>query len=390
MKRRILLIVNTLSSGGAERTAAVLTRKLKDTYAADIMVNSADRIDYEYEGRIISLGIRDVKDRTGLSYQLKAFMKRLSMLKILRKKEDYAAVISFSDSANVSNVLTKKYGGKTVISFRNLISEKSKSLKYRLTVVPLGRLLYRRADERAAVSGAVKREAESIYALENVKVIENGIDLESFKNIPDTVPEAVEEFMKDRKCIVTMGRLNPQKNQKMLVRAFSKTSKAVPEAALLILGEGSERESLEETVDSLDLKSKVMMPGFVKNPYGIVKKADVFAFTSLFEGYSNALLEAVGLGKCTVSTAHESGALEILSGKTEAVTDAAVYADYGILVPNPLNAEESRAEEVLADVLINVLTDDELKTGYEKRAVKRAEMLDINEKILLWKKIIES
>ena len=45
---------------------------------------------------------------------------------------------------------------------------------------------------------------------------------------------------------------------------------------------------------------------------------------------------------------------------------------------------------MLADVLINVLTDDELKTGYEKRAVKRAEMLDINEKILLWKKIIES
>ena len=70
MKNRIALVVNTLSGGGAEKTAANLSRRLSRRYDVDIIVNDRDHLQYPYRGRIVSLGMPSDQRRSDPSYQV--------------------------------------------------------------------------------------------------------------------------------------------------------------------------------------------------------------------------------------------------------------------------------------------------------------------------------
>lgn len=127
---------------------------------------------------------------------------------------------------------------------------------------------------------------------------------------PDTPP-----------VILGVGRLHKQKDFATLIRAFALVRKARP-AHLVILGEGEERPHLETLVRNLGLDSEVDLPGFVDNPYKYMARANVFALSSVYEGFGNVIAEALALGIPVVSTDCPSGPAEILEdGK------------WGILVP---------------------------------------------------------
>ena len=96
--------------------------------------------------------------------------------------------------------------------------------------------------------------------------------------------------------IVSVARLDKQKDFKTLIYAFAKISNKL-KINLLILGEGPERKDLEKLIDSLDLNERIIMPGFVLNPYYYIKKSDIFVLSSLSEGMPNSLLHALYLKK---------------------------------------------------------------------------------------------
>ena len=124
-----------------------------------------------------------------------------------------------------------------------------------------------------------------------------------------------------QKLIISIGRLETQKNQKMLIRAFSIFERNHPDYQLVIYGEGSQRGELEGLVSELNLTGRVLLPGVVKNVFECLQKAEVFVLSSYFEGMPNTLLEAMCIGVPSVST-KVSGAVDLIEdGKNGYLTE---------------------------------------------------------------------
>lgn len=117
-------------------------------------------------------------------------------------------------------------------------------------------------------------------------------------------------------AIVMCGRLTKQKGYPYALETFAQLRKKHPDAHLYILGDGEERESLQEAIDQRGLGDLVHLCGFVENPYVYFAKADVFLLTSLWEGFGLVLVEAMICGLPVVSFDSPTGPSEVLaSGK---------------------------------------------------------------------------
>lgn len=101
--------------------------------------------------------------------------------------------------------------------------------------------------------------------------------------------------------IVAAGRLSPQKNFALLLRAFAEVRRSVP-ARLIIFGEGPQRQSLEALASSLGIGEQVSLYGFIANPYAEMRCADLFVLSSDWEGSPTVLTECLALGVPCVST----------------------------------------------------------------------------------------
>lgn len=175
------------------------------------------------------------------------------------------------------------------------------------------RLLYRQADEIVAVSEGVKEDLMRITGLppERITVIANPAvsnRIYALAAAPNPHP-----WFNDTTIPVVLGagRLTRQKDFPTLVRAFAKV-KAVRACRLIILGDGNDREKLLSLAWELKIDPYIDLPGFVSNPYAYLRRASLFALSSIWEGSPNVLTEALALGTPAVATDCRSGPREIL------------------------------------------------------------------------------
>lgn len=101
---------------------------------------------------------------------------------------------------------------------------------------------------------------------------------------------------------VTLGRLSPEKNQALLIKAFSKVVEEKPNSTLYIIGDGPQKNSLVNLVNSLQLADHVIFVGHMSNPFFLLKKCDIFVLTSSYEGQALVILEALAVGLKVIST----------------------------------------------------------------------------------------
>lgn len=104
------------------------------------------------------------------------------------------------------------------------------------------------------------------------------------------------------KRIVSVGRLHQQKNQRLLINAFSKVSPKFPEYRLEIYGDGELKEELTQLIDEIGLADKIILKGTSNAIFDCIYNASLFVLTSDFEGMPNALMEAMALGLPCIST----------------------------------------------------------------------------------------
>lgn len=147
--------------------------------------------------------------------------------------------------------------------------------------------------------------------------------------------------------VLGVGKLKRQKDFPTLLRAFAQVRAKRP-IRLVILGEGEERGDLERLARRLGIAGDVQLPGFVENPFPWMTHASVFVLSSVWEGFSNALCEALACGCPVISTDCPGGSSEILGngayGSLVPVgDDAALAAAIGGMLDSPPDREWLRA-----------------------------------------------
>jgi len=173
------------------------------------------------------------------------------------------------------------------------------------------RLAYRRAARIVGVSQGVAEEAAELFEVPPHKVLSIPNPRRSRGASGEIAPEHEPLFAKP--VVLGVGRLAPQKDFAMLLRAFADLTSS-RDLHLVILGEGPERASLEAQAKALDVSGRVFFPGFVDDPEAYARRARVFALSSRNEGFPGALIEALEAGAAIVSTDCPFGPREVLNG----------------------------------------------------------------------------
>ena len=144
---------------------------------------------------------------------------------------------------------------------------------------------------------------------ERIKVIYYGLDPQEIAR------QCSEKIHKPFSFMVTaMGRVEPNKGFDFLIRSFARflDLTAAPDAGIVIMGQGPQLEEYKELAATLGIADRILFTGFIANPFPYLKQSDVFTLTSIVEGLSIALLEAMFLGVAPIST-YAGGVEEIIT-----------------------------------------------------------------------------
>ncbi len=279
---KITFVIGGMSRGGAERVISILANYYAEFgWNVDIVVLLFNKVEYKLNNKIhlIDMTMKTQNKITSAARWVLLFRNYV-------KRNDPDVIVSFVARINVVVLLaTLGLGKKIIISERNDPAMDGRS-RFLDTVT---KVVYKKAKR---IVFQTKRAANHFKGtiLKNSVIISN--------------PIAVECPAHDRtnNKIVAVGRLAEQKNQKMLIDAFSDVVKKYPEYKLWIYGEGTLRNQLETKIKELHLENKVFLPGNIPDIHQNIADAAMFVLSSNYEGLSNALLEAMMMGIPCIST----------------------------------------------------------------------------------------
>lgn len=388
--KNIAIIITKLNGGGAERCASNLSIELSKKYDVKLIVFDATNMTYPYGGELIDLNIAN---SDGVWSKVTNVIKRVKKVREIKKKYKIDCAISLLDGPNIVNVLSS-CGEKTIVSVRNMLSHEPMSALRKKLV----RFTSTHSDVTVSLSEMVKHDLIHYFGISKNKIttIYNHCDAQLLKSLCKDNPVGINTDP-NRVNYVTMGRLNKQKGQWHLIRAFQKVVKEFPNAHLYIMGEGELEQQLKDLISELHLEKSITMTGYIKNPHGIYSQCEVFVFPSLFEGLGNVLLEALAFDMPIISSDCEAGPREILAPNTDLLTKATdmELAEYGVLVPvcdgKHFNATEplTKEEECLANAMIYLNNNQEVKNSYIVKAKERMKYFDKQFIMDEWVKVIE-
>jgi GalNAc-alpha-(1->4)-GalNAc-alpha-(1->3)-diNAcBac-PP-undecaprenol alpha-1,4-N-acetyl-D-galactosaminyltransferase len=301
---KLTLISSSLEVGGAERVMSILANYWAARGWQITILTFDDGLEppfYDLDKRIDyrPLGI---ENRDGYSFSaLKDNLRRIRILKkaIVASRPDVA--ISFVNKTNIMTLIAC-WGLKVPTIASEHVHPAFGGLSKACQL--LQKWVYRRADlimvqTHSALSFFPSAQGYQTFVMPNPVVLPDSDTIES-------------QMYTDDRHILAIGKLIHQKGFDLLLKAFAQICEAHPEWTLTILGEGEMRSELEDLCSQLSLQDRVFMPGVVRNIDAHLRKADIFALTSRFEGFPVTLCEAMACGVPVIATDCLSGPREII------------------------------------------------------------------------------
>lgn len=359
---RTLFVIPTLGTGGAERVASILANYFSNHNKVEFFVMEKSDVErYPISDNVIikEAGInvkRGNKIRVIINFALNYMRQRGKLQKEIYKfKPD--VVISFLPKADM---LTASIKGtyKWIASERNDPMSRS-SIERRIL-----NTIYKKTDMLVCQT----KKVAYFYRTKNVKqtcVIRNPLILDSTESV---------DMEQKQTFIVSVGRLDKQKNYPLLINAFSnaKRNKEIEEK-LYIIGDGPQRKELQEKINTMGLQDDIFLLGRKNNVRDYLNKAKAFVMSSDYEGLPNAMLEAMDARLPIISTDFFTGAArEFVDKKNGYVVPVGDY-------------------EKLGKAIEYLLLKKDLELDMMGQVSKeRVKLLDVTEICKEWNKMIKS
>ncbi|EDM38330.1 wlac protein [Pedobacter sp. BAL39] len=313
-RTKLVFVIYSLHKGGAERVLSTLSNSFssRDYEVTIICIDEANPgYPIAADVRVISL-MRRADNQHLLNRIRYAALTYTRMLRLFRKIQPYC-VISFMTSANLwTGICCGMLGIPYIVSERTTPDHTINSSGYLLR--QLSYRVYRR-------SKAIVLPAKGIeICLKKNRTFSKLLNYNIIKNPVYEFKETTEQCVHHKKFILGVGRLSKVKGFDLLITAFSQLK--VNNIDLLILGNGPERNQLEDQISVLGLDGRVFLPGAKDELQDYYAQASLFVLPSRNEGYPNALIEAMAAGCACIAADCEFGPSEIIT-----------HENNGLLVP---------------------------------------------------------
>jgi len=366
MGRRLTLVVPSLAFGGAERVVA----KMAGYWAARgdavtvVTLASSSGDTYALDPAVTRVALDLVRESRGPIRAIANNMGRVRKLRGAIAGSSPDAVISFTDRMNVLTLLACQ-----PLKVDTVVSERIDPARQEIGRAWswLRRRTYPNARALVVQTERVRRQMIDVMRGRRIYVIPNAVEPP-----PRLAAGAPTRDASAVRWIVAMGRLAPQKGFDLLIEAFSRFATRHPQWSLRILGEGPARYDLERQVAANGLSSRILLSGWQREPAAVLQQCDLFVLSSRFEGFPNALLEAMACGMAAVSFDCDSGPAEIVRNEID-----------GILVP-----PEDIAR--LATAMERLIVDEPLRRRLGSEAVRVTERFGVEPYYARWDAVLRN
>jgi len=350
----IAIVIHALSGGGSEHAAAMMANHWSSLGRTVTLVTlddvSGDTIAVRQDVRRTGLGL--LSESHNPLTALFANLRRVRKLRAALVASGATRVISLTDRMNVLTILACRGTG-----LRPVVAERTDPRHHAVGRIWnfLRRCTYPRAGSIVVQTESVRRVIQRMSGNCPVYVIPNAVT-----KTTDTAPTAActqirqVQLCPDRNWIAGLGRLSIEKGFDQLVAAFAAVSEQHPDWNLVIVGDGPARTELEAQIASLGLSDRILLTGWIEQPWLRLRNTSVFVLPSRYEGFPNALLEAMAEGKACIATDCQSGPAEIIQSETN-----------GLLVE--LDSSEN-IPTALGTALDRVLSSHTLRTSLGEQA----------------------
>ena len=339
-QKKIMFYISSLAKAGAQRVILNLTESLLAKGHKVTIVTTAT-VENEYKlplgvGRIIS----DIREEEITSNRITNLKNRFCKLRNIWKSEKPDVIVSFIGKNNFMAILTA--WGLKVPVITSVRGDPKEEYYNKITRLLSKTLMGKSAGIVLQTSDA--RDYFPKWMHKKAVILENPLN-----------PEFIDEYYagERKKEIVSVGRIDSNKNQKLVIDAFYKIAGEIPDVELILYGDGEDREQLINYVQNSPYKERISLPGAVSDVKERIKRTKIFVLSSNTEGMPNALMEALALGIPSISTDCPCGGPRMLmEGK-----------ENGILVP-------VGDVEAMAEAMKKLLTDKTLWEKYSRNAYK--------------------
>jgi len=357
-KNNIAFLIPSLESGGAERVVSTLSNSLVSDFNVTLIILYNCKIFYTLNPNIkLEFCKEDYNPNQNILQGIINHFKLLKQLKKIIKKNEIKIIIGFMTTANVYAVIISK-----LLRMPSIISERvhPKYIMASKFWFFLRRLTYPLTDCLVVQTNEILEYFSKFVKQNKIKIILNPLSPEL----------ASKRFLssKREKVILNVGRLDYQKNQDLLIKAFSKIQ--AKNWRLYLLGDGNRRGEYENLIENLNMGNSIFLKGNVSNVEEYYNTSSIFVFTSRFEGFPNALTEAMYFGLPSISTNCPSGPAEIINDSKN-----------GFLIP----VGDQKSLESKLSILIN---NSELREKFSKESILSTTDFDVIDITTNWKNLI--